>query len=271
MIIPNNNVLVVLSGGQDSTTCLYWAKHELLRKNALKDDGRLHAVTFDYAQRHRIEIDAAKRIAAMAGCETHELIPLRGWGEESLLKSSSPLVSNNQVGQYESASKLPGGVEPTFIPCRNILFLTIAANRAVALGCQHIVTGVCEEDYGGYPDCRHAFIQCMQRAVNQGITGHVDGLIIHAPLMSSTKRETVEMGAALPGCMEALAYSHTCYNGMYPPDAHNHASILRARGFYQAQLPDPLITRAKAEGRLPQDYPEHGLVEGTKYALKPAV
>lgn len=261
--MQNKPSLVVLSGGADSTVCLYWAR-ELFGVEGL------HTITFDYGQRHSCEIAAANLIAVMAGVRSHEMLALQGNGEVSILKSTSPLVSANRVGQYQSAAALPGGIEPTFVPCRNILFLTIAANRAVALGAKVIVTGLCQEDYGGYPDCRRDFVDSMEAALNRGIFGFgyaKDRLEILTPLMDCTKRESVELAARLPGCMEALAYSHTCYNGQYPPDPHNHASILRARGFALAALPDPLILRAKKEGLLPADYPDSGLVEGGKYAL----
>lgn len=202
----------------------------------------------------------------MAGVQTFEVLRL-----PEVLRSASPLVSGNPVGQYASAAALPGGIEPTFVPCRNILFLTIAANRAVALGAKDIVTGLCQEDYGGYPDCREEFVHVMTLAINSGVFGEqgnpADRLTIWTPLMNYTKRQSVELAASLPGCMDALAYSHTCYNGQYPPDPHNHASILRARGFAQAALADPLILRAKKEGLLSADYPDSGLVEGSKYAL----
>ena len=113
--------LVVLSGGQDSTTCLYWAKERF-------DD--VCTVTFDYGQRHRIELASAEAIARLANVANHETIDIKG-----LMKSTSPLIDiHAPVGRYGSVEELPGGIEPTFIPCRNILFLTIAANRAVVRG-----------------------------------------------------------------------------------------------------------------------------------------
>ena len=231
--------LVVLSGGQDSTTCLYWAK---------SCGFEIHAVTFDYGQRHRIEIEAAIKIAKMAGVLSHEIIELG-----PILKGTSPLVDPGaELEQYAHHSKLPGGLEKTFVPMRNQMFLTIAANRAFVLGCNRLVTGVCQEDYGGYPDCREDFIKALEEACNLGTftaeAGFPGGLVIDTPLMHLTKAESVRMASALPGCMEALAYSHTAYDGQYPPIGNDHATLLRAKGFEEAGEPDPLIVRAWLEG-----------------------
>jgi 7-cyano-7-deazaguanine synthase len=252
----DTKALVVLSGGADSTTCLAWAGQEF---------GEVHAITFHYGQRHDIEIEAALTVGRMLGVRSHEVLRLG-----PVLKGTSPLVSDNPVGHYGGADALPGGVEPTFVPARNILFLTLAANRAACLGTPHVVTGVCEEDFGGYPDCRRIFIDAMERALTLGVYGNnltPDQLFqVHTPLMTLSKAKSVELALSLPGCMDALAYSHTCYDGCYPPCPNNHASILRAKGFRDYGVPDPLILRAKNEGLLPSDYPDTGYVEGTPYA-----
>lgn len=244
--------LVLLSGGQDSTTCLFKAKaagYELI------------ALTINYGQRHARELEAAKIVAEMAGARHYSL------DVGKILIGTSPLVNPDaEVGHYEKAADMPGGVEPTFVPGRNILFLTIAANWAVAHRAQQIVLGVSQEDYGGYPDCREDFIGKMEAALNAGLFGLQSGareLYLWTPLLRADKAATVKMATELPGCMEALAYSHTCYDGQYPPNPKNHASILRARGFKAAGVDDPLIVRAKNEGLLPASYPGHGLlVEG---------
>jgi len=226
-----DGALVLLSGGQDSTTCLYWAQKRWKNVSAL---------TIVYGQRHVVEIDAAAKIAADAGIE-HEVLEL-----SRLLHGTSPLVNpEHEVGQYENVEQLPGGIEPTFVPCRNILFLTVAANRAVVKGYTNLVTGVCEEDYGGYPDCRADFIARMEEALQAGIWGVESDMPvrIHTPLMHLTKRETVELAVGLDGCMEAMSHSHTCYKGMVPPCGKCHACILRAKGFADAGVEDPLLAR----------------------------
>lgn len=221
--------LVVLSGGQDSTTCLFWAKRAY---------GDVHAATFDYRQRHVIEIESARRIAQLA-CVPHEVIDLG-----PLFAGLSPLTDmSRDVGQYQSAETLPGGLEATFVPGRNILFLAIAANRAYVHDCDRIVIGVSQEDFGGYPDCRATFIQQMEQAISSGLDRSV---VIDAPLMHLNKKQTVELAQELPGCIEALSYSTTCYNGAVPPCGHCHSCLLRARGFSEAGIADPLIMRLSA-------------------------
>lgn len=228
------SVLVVLSGGQDSTTCLFWAKGRFKE---------VHAITFNYEQRHVRELESAIKVASLAKVSSHEILTLG-----PILRSTSPLVSKSQqVGEYTSAEELPGGVEPTFIPGRNALFLVLAANRAMSLGLRDIVLGVCEEDYGGYYDCRKEFIDLASKSLSFGLAGDADYFKVHTPLMHLTKKQTVETAAFLPGCLEALAYTHTCYKGEYPPCGRCHACILRARGFEQYALQDPLLVRYKAE------------------------
>lgn len=239
-------VLVVLSGGQDSTTCLFWAKNRLAEMEHAPPGGHeLHAVTFDYGQRHRLEIEAAKMVARMADVRSHEIIEV-----PNCLRSTSPLTSNNELERYESYEQMDkvigNRVELTFVPMRNTLFLTIAANRAVALGCRALVTGVCEQDNANYPDCREDYILAMERAINRSLG--TNDFTIHAPLIHRTKAQSVKLAASLPGCMEALAYSHTSYDGLYPPTDMNHANVLRAKGFEEAGVPDPLVVRAWSEG-----------------------
>ena len=228
--IVNKNVdcMVVFSGGQDSTTSLYWAKEKFKG---------VHVVTFDYGQRHKIEIESAKKIAQLAGVRSHEIIDLT-----DIMRTTSPLVDfSREVGQYRSVDELPGGIEPTFIPCRNILFLTIAANRAVVKSIKDLVIGVSAIDYGGYPDCRPEFIQLMKETLCHGLEMEIN---IHAPVISLSKKDTVLLASRMSGCMEALAYSHTCYEGKFPPCGKCHACLLRMKGFKEAGIGDPLIERA---------------------------
>lgn len=228
--------VVVFSGGQDSTTCLYWAK--------LNYD--VTALSINYGQRHAREIEAARIIAKRAGVP-HEVVDVG-----AVLKGTSPLVSEEQLEQYKDHQSLPGGLEKTFVPMRNQFFLTLAANRALCLGARVIVTGVCQEDFGGYPDCRQKFIDALEKTINLGT--YIDEptpeeyIHIETPLMNLTKCETVELAEELEGCYAALAYSHTAYDGQYPPVGHDHATLLRAKGFEEAMVPDPLVLRAVREG-----------------------
>ncbi len=226
-----SKAVVLFSGGQDSTTCLYWAKSKFTD---------VHAISIVYGQKHSVEIDAAKKIASIAGV-THEVIEL-----PRLLTGTSPLVSDVPLGQYDTIEQLPGGIEPTFVPGRNALFLIIAANRAATFGATDIVTGVCEEDYGGYPDCRRSFIDSMESSISLGFSGEEKEFTIHTPLMNLTKEASVLMANGMEGCMNALSFSHTCYNGSVPPCGKCHACHLRARGFADAKIADPLFERLGA-------------------------
>lgn len=225
--------LVVLSGGQDSTTCLYWVK-------AQPEVEEIHCLTFDYGQRHGIELRSAHKVGMMAEVDGHELVEL----PDGVLIGDSPLVNSDiEVDQYESEDEMPGGIEKTFVPARNILFLSIAANRASVLGCDSIVIGVSQEDFGGYPDCRGDFISAMSEAISEGLP---EPVLIVTPLINKTKKETVEMAVELDnGVMEALAMSHTCYQGEWPPCGRCHSCLLRAKGFEEAGVPDPLITHVE--------------------------
>lgn len=225
--------LVVLSGGQDSTTCLYFAK---------KHYPEVHAITFAYGQRHSTELFAAKKIGEMAGIDSHHFVHIGN----RVLVGSSPLVDHSiQLENYQSWQNLPGGLEKTFVPARNALFLVIAANWAYSKGIHDIFTGICQEDSGGYPDCRDNFRNAIEQALTLG-TDYTFNII--TPLMHLTKAQSVHLAAGLSGCMEALAYTHTAYDGGYPPTSKDHASLLRAKGFEQAGLPDPLVVRAWREG-----------------------
>ncbi len=241
--------LVVLSGGQDSTTCLAWA---------IAQGYECHCITFDYGQKHKIEIKSAALIAGMLGAASWNLVELG----DTILGGSSPLVNKSvDLEQYADHASLPGGLEKTFVPMRNQLFLTVAANRAYILGCNVLVTGVCQEDSGGYPDCRATFISALQDAINYGTftgePGTLPPLRILTPLMYLTKAASVKLAMELPGCMGALAFSHTSYDGAYPPVGQDHATLLRAKGFEESGVPDPLVLRAVAEGLMPMPLTEN--------------
>jgi 7-cyano-7-deazaguanine synthase len=173
---------------------------------------------------------------------THEIIQLG-----PVLRGTSPLVNRREkLEQYKDHASLPGGLEKTFVPMRNQLFLTIAANRAYVLGCELMVTGVSQEDYGGYPDCRQSFISAFEAACREGSFNNDTGkrLTVATPLMHVSKAESIAMALTYTGCYRALAYSHTAYDGIYPPRGNDHATLLRAKGFEVAGVPDPLVLRA---------------------------
>jgi len=225
-----SNALVVFSGGQDSTTCLYWAQQRFKT---------VYAVTFDYRQRHVLELESAKKIAQMADV-AHEVIDLG-----PVFAGLSPLTNHSlPVETYRDPGSIPEGLANTFVPGRNILFFSVAANRAYINDCNTLVVGVSQQDFGGYPDCRHDFVAKMTAALASGLDRPFK---IEAPLINRTKREAVELAAALPGCLDALAYSTTCYNGTYPPCQECNSCLLRQKGFAAANIKDPLLVRAAAE------------------------
>lgn len=228
-----SKAIVVLSGGQDSTTCLF---------KALLDYDKVVAISFDYGQRHAIELESAKLIAQMANVD-HEIVDVKG-----ILVSASPLTSSNALHKYENFEQMEAEVgtkvESTFVPMRNTLFLTIAFNRAVAIGAEAVITGICQADNANYPDCTYEFKRKLEIALNKSLSIDHDYIKIMTPLMFMSKAESVKLAVTLPGCMQAMAHTHTSYDGKYPPTDPNHANILRAKGFELANVPDPLVVRA---------------------------
>lgn len=217
----DDSALVVFSGGQDSTTCLYWAK---------KHYKHVEAVFFDYGQRHKIELESARKIAQVAEVKLHELdIPTFGQiGANSLVDSSINIVAEGRQG-------LPN----TFVPGRNLIFITFAGALAWKLGIQALVTGVCETDYSGYPDCRQNTMSALQQSLQLGMEWDFK---VKTPLMYLDKAETIKLAKDL-GAMEALKWSHTCYEGKFPPCGSCPSCELRAKGFKEAKIPDPIFDR----------------------------
>ncbi len=219
----NDRALVILSGGQDSTTCLYWA---LERFGA----GSLETLTFDYGQRHRVEIECAGNVARFAGVP-NVVLPIDTFaalGGNALTDPDCPVPEALAAGD-----DLPA----TFVPGRNLIFLTFAAAFAWPRGIRHLVTGTAQTDYSGYPDCRRATMDALEKALSLGLDLP---MTIHTPLMNMTKKETVELAQRL-GALEAMALTHTCYQGERPPCGTCAACLLRAKGFAEAGIADPLI------------------------------
>lgn len=222
MIAAVNKALVLLSGGQDSTTCMYWAIDRFGREN-------VSTISFDYGQRHRIELECAENIATGAGVP-HTCLPIDTFaalGGDALTDVSVDVPEEEEAG-------LPS----TFVPGRNLVFLTFAAAYAWQRGIEHLVTGVAQTDYSGYPDCRENTIDALQKAVRLGMESD---LCIHTPLMFLSKKETVELARDL-GALDAMALTHTCYNGERPPCGECAACKLRAKGFSEAGVDDPLLS-----------------------------
>jgi 7-cyano-7-deazaguanine synthase len=220
----NARALVVLSGGQDSTTCLYWAINRFGKDS-------VDSLTFDYGQRHHIELEAARDVAAQAGV-SNVVLPINTF---DALGGSA--LTDATVAVPQSVAE--GDSMPvTFVPGRNLIFLTFAAAYAWQRSMRHLVAGVAQTDYSGYPDCRRDTIDALERALVLGLERNIR---IHTPLMNLSKKETVLLAQEL-GAIEAMALTHSCYNGRRPPCGQCAACVLRARGFAEAGIADPLMT-----------------------------
>jgi 7-cyano-7-deazaguanine synthase len=219
----NAKALVVLSGGQDSTTCLYWAIDRFGREN-------VSSVTFDYGQRHRIELTSAIEVADFAGVP-NVILPINTF---AALGGDALTATDIAV---ETALDEETGLPNTFVPGRNLIFLTFAAAFAYQRNIAHLVTGVAQTDYSGYPDCREDTMNSLRTVIQQGMESEIK---IHTPLMHLSKKETVELAQEL-GALPAMAMTHTCYNGERPPCGHCAACELRAKGFEEAGVMDPLL------------------------------
>lgn len=206
--------LVLLSGGQDSTTCLAWA---------LTQFKSVVAIGFNYGQRHHIELQQAQNIADLAQVPFH-VLSLDFFSIPNALTHDMPIAHS------------PGQLPSTFVPGRNLFFLSTAAVFAYQYHISHLITGVCETDYSGYPDCRTAFISSMQDTLNLAMDYPFK---IHTPLMHLTKADTVKLMQKL-GKMHWYAQSHTCYEGKRPACGKCPACLLRLKGFQEAGYKDPL-------------------------------
>jgi 7-cyano-7-deazaguanine synthase len=219
----NSKALVVLSGGQDSTTCLYWAIDRFGRAN-------VSSITFDYGQKHRIELECARNVAADTGVP-NVCLPIDTFAALGGDALTDAAIAVSDAADEET--ELP----VTFVPGRNLIFMTFAAAYAYRHDARHLVTGVAQTDYSGYPDCRETTMAALQEAISLGMDRE---FTIHTPLMHRSKKETVELAVQL-GALDAMALTHTCYNGRRPPCGECQACRLRARGFAEAGVRDPLL------------------------------
>lgn len=189
-----SKAIVVLSGGQDSATCLALAmrKHE-----------KVEAIIYEYGQRHAVEIDCAVEL-----CEKWKVpFNILNVGALKNVATSALLNSKDDIGKEHP---LKPGLPASFVPARNALFLTLAHARAQSIDATHIYTGVCQTDYSGYPDCRQVFIDNLEFTLN---TGYESDIEIVTPLMNVTKAETFRMADAMGVLGDIVEHTHTCYNG----------------------------------------------------------
>lgn len=218
--------IVLLSGGLDSATTLLIAKQEGFE---------VFALSFDYGQRHRVELERARRLAARYGAREHRVLELDVAAPgASALTDSSRAVPKDSLGAME--------IPATYVPARNTLFLAHAVAWGEALGTGDIFIGANALDYSGYPDCRPEYLEAFEKMANLGTRAGVEGhlrFLIHAPLLALTKAQIILRAASL-GLDFALTTS--CYDPSPEGDPCERcdACLLRAKGFREAGLDDPV-------------------------------
>ncbi|NIH15378.1 7-cyano-7-deazaguanine synthase QueC [Serratia symbiotica] len=212
--------VVIFSGGQDSTTCLI---------QALQQYDEVHCVTFDYGQRHHAEIAVAQELSLTLGTKAHKVLDV---GLLNKLAISSLTRDNIPVPAYNLNQK--NALQSTFVPGRNILFLTLAAIYAYQIAAETVITGVCETDFSGYPDCRNEFIKALNQAIVLGIARHIR---FETPLMWLNKAETWALADYYHQLALVRQDTLTCYNGIKGDGCGECAAChLRANGLAQYQL-----------------------------------
>jgi 7-cyano-7-deazaguanine synthase len=214
----------LLSGGLDSSTCLAVAR---------RDGFACHALTIDYGQRHRVELDAAARVARALGAADHRVIrvDLRAFGGSALTAAID--VPKDALGP---------GIPVTYVPARNTIFLSLALAWAETLGAEDIFLGVNAIDYSGYPDCRPEFLRAFEAMADLATKAGVEGrqrLTLRAPLLALSKAGIVRLAVELG---LDLALTHSCYDPGEDgrPCGHCDSCLLRRRGFAEAGVADPL-------------------------------
>ncbi len=220
--------VVLLSGGLDSTTTLYWVKNK---------GYKCHCLIFDYGQRHRREINSAIRIARKTNCK-YELIKFRlPWGGSALLDKKLELPKNRT--QILRSKEIPS----TYVPARNTIFLSFALSYAETINAKAIFIGANCLDYSGYPDCRPeyytAFCKVAEKGTKLGVTKPNSVIKIYTPLIKKTKTEIIRLGQKL-GVPFELTWS--CYEGGREPCGQCDSCFFRAKGFLEAGLIDPLCS-----------------------------
>lgn len=211
----NSKAVVVFSGGQDSTTCLFWAKQRF---------SEIEAITFNYGQRHSAELECAVRITKELSIKHHVL-------DMSLLNQLAPnALTRSDIDIASEEGKLP----TTFVDGRNLLFLSFAAILAKQIGAKHIITGVCETDFSGYPDCRDVFIKSLNVTLNLSMDYQ---FVIETPLMWLNKAQTWKLADDLGAFDYIRNNTLTCYNGILADGCGEcPACILRKRGLEEYLL-----------------------------------
>ena len=224
----NTRAVCLLSGGLDSSTCLALAR---------RDGFTCYALSFDYGQRHRVELEAAARVAESLGAARHLVVPidLRVFG-------GSALTGDIAVPKGRVLEEMSGEIPITYVPARNTIFLSLALAWSEVLESPDIFIGVNALDYSGYPDCRPEFIEAYENMANLATKSGVEGrtcVKIHTPLIRLSKAEIVKLGSELG---VDFRLTHSCYDP--GPGGrkcgHCDSCVLRRKGFEEAGMEDPL-------------------------------
>jgi 7-cyano-7-deazaguanine synthase len=229
------HAVVLLSGGLDSSTALAWALERF----------QCHTLTVDYGQRHRVELEAARRVSQTLGASSHRqvAVDLRALG-------GSALTAEIPVPKHRSLETMAAEIPVTYVPARNTVLLALALGLAETLGATEIVAGMNALDYSGYPDCRPEFLAAFEELARLGTKAGVEGarFSVHTPLLDLDKAGIIRLGAAL-GVDYGL--THSCYDPAADGAACGacDACLLRMKGFREADLPDPTRYAAAAAGR----------------------
>ncbi|MBN1222214.1 MAG: 7-cyano-7-deazaguanine synthase QueC [Candidatus Aminicenantes bacterium] len=227
--------IVLFSGGIDSTTALYWARDRF---------SDVQALTFDYGQRHRIEIKLAAKLAERLNINQKIMqVDLSSIGGSSLTDRSL------SIPDFEDIADIRGRPPSTYVPFRNGIFIALAAAWAEALDCRDLVCGFNVIDSPDYPDTRKSFVEAMEKAVNLGSTAAFDRnrFTIHAPFIDLKKSEIIKLGLSLG---TDYSYAISCYAGREAPCEKCPACHLRRRAWEELGRGDPLIHRLTEEGKL---------------------
>ena len=219
--------VVLLSGWLDSATVLYYAKAKGFSP---------HCLVFDYGQRHCGEVKKAAAIARQAGCSCRIATIRLPWGASALLDKKIGLPKRKKIDPRE--------IPVTYVPARNIIFLSFAASFAEAIGARAVFIGANAVDYSGYPDCRPEFFRAFQQALDRGLKSGVQkkAIRIYAPLLRKTKAQIIGLGLKLK-----VPYERTwsCYGGGRRPCGVCDSCLLRRRGFEEAGAADPSMTKSQ--------------------------
>lgn len=224
----NPSAIVLLSGGLDSATTLAIARSQGFD---------CHAISFDYGQRHRVELDAARRVAQQLGVRSHRWIKL-----DLTAFGGSALTADIAVPKDRDDDAMSHGIPITYVPARNTIFLSYALAFAEVIGSNDLFIGVNAVDYSGYPDCRPQFIEAFEKLANLATKVGVEGhhLKIHTPLIDWPKTTIIERGLALG---VDFSLTHSCYDPTPDGKACGHcdACLLRQRAFEQLGTTDPVL------------------------------